>query len=148
MFFGYYCSDVVPGVPGTDAKKSDVFNGSAVAYFSYNTCKSTPNCYSTPYPDACPFDSKDNGWFTSKVGHGWFTSKGHTAAGYNKVGQVCLFDSKDIAAGYHEQGRPSLTQLRGVEGIHLHCLEQEEVWGDSSGGGGGFSPPVLVHCTT
>ena len=38
---------------------TDVFKGSDVAYFSYDTCHSTPNCYNS-HPFNCPFDSHDN----------------------------------------------------------------------------------------
>jgi len=52
---------------------TSVFKGSSVAFYSYDTCLTTPNCYTaiawnaTPFPPTkCPFDSSDNSWHTAK----------------------------------------------------------------------------------
>jgi hypothetical protein len=52
---------------------SSVFGASSGAYYSYDTCLSTPDCYtnSAPekhpsLPDACPYDKSDAGWATAK----------------------------------------------------------------------------------
>ena len=38
----------------------------APAYYSYDTCLSTPDCKTMPFDDACPFDSADTGWATAQ----------------------------------------------------------------------------------
>ena len=42
------------------------FSGSQAAYYSYDTCLSTPDCKTMPFDDACPFDSADTGWATAQ----------------------------------------------------------------------------------
>ena len=42
------------------------FSGSQAAYYSYDTCLSTPDCRNMPFDDACPFDSTDTGWATAE----------------------------------------------------------------------------------
>jgi hypothetical protein len=51
--------------------ESSAFAGSSVAYYSYDTCMSTPDCYTNSdrlawddLPESCPFDSSDSGWST------------------------------------------------------------------------------------
>jgi len=53
---------------------SSVFKGSTAAYYSYDTCLSSPDCYSNSgstvrnlLPSSCPFDKNDNKWYTAKV---------------------------------------------------------------------------------
>jgi len=61
---------------------SSVFKGSQTAFYSYNTCLSTPDCYTNSgkdnrkdLPKACPFDSSDNSWSTAKnCSSGWTSS--------------------------------------------------------------------------
>ena len=43
---------------------SRVFDGSAVAFLSYDTCLSSPDCFSVPYEDDCPFDWTQSSWST------------------------------------------------------------------------------------
>jgi len=57
---------------------TSVFAGSTTAYYSYDTCLNTPDCYSlvawnaTPSPPAaCPFDYSDNKWQTAKMCAAW-----------------------------------------------------------------------------
>jgi len=57
---------------------TSVFKGSTVAFYSYDTCLDTPNCYSdiawkkNPSPPAaCPFDYSDNKWHTAKTCTFW-----------------------------------------------------------------------------
>jgi len=60
---------------------SSVYKGSPVAFYSYDTCLSTPDCYTNVawknsttrvLPAACPYDSSDNGWYTAKAcASGW-----------------------------------------------------------------------------
>jgi len=52
---------------------SAVFAGSTTAYYSYDTCMSTPDCYTNSgaddranLPASCPFDSTDNSWSTAE----------------------------------------------------------------------------------
>ena len=46
---------------------SSLFQGSSTAaYYSYDTCLSTPDCKTMPFDDACPFDSADTGWATAQ----------------------------------------------------------------------------------
>jgi len=55
-----------------------------VAFYSYDTCHNTPDCYTDiawktpeeltvkPPPAACPYDSTDNGWYTAgQCANGW-----------------------------------------------------------------------------
>ena len=55
-FVGEHCSSRVA---------STIFNGSRVAYRSYDTCLSTPDCSSMPFEDMCPFDWMHSAWSTS-----------------------------------------------------------------------------------
>jgi len=61
---------------------TSVFKGSTVAFYSYDTCLNTPDCYShiawnkTPSPPAaCPFDYTDNKWQTPKMCALWTGQK-------------------------------------------------------------------------
>lgn len=47
--------------PGATA--TDVFKGSTAAFYSYNVCRFTPDCYGK-HEAGCPFDSHDNGYAT------------------------------------------------------------------------------------
>merc|ERR1712232_114969 len=76
----YVDKDCATAVP------TSVFNGSTIAFFSYDTCVETPDCYTdvawetTPDPDAgCPFDKTDNGWYTAGMCAEW--TKGEAAVG-------------------------------------------------------------------
>mmetsp|Transcript_21566 Transcript_21566/g.64336 ORF Transcript_21566/g.64336 Transcript_21566/m.64336 type:complete len:344 (-) Transcript_21566:64-1095(-) len=60
------------------AVASSVFKGSDTAYYSYDTCLSTPDCYTNStagkradLPASCPFDKADNGWQTAKACSAW-----------------------------------------------------------------------------
>jgi len=64
---------------------SSVFKGSTTAYYSYDTCRSTPDCYTNSaskdnyakLPATCPFDRYDNTWYTDKVcTDGWIDIAG------------------------------------------------------------------------
>lgn len=55
---------------------SSVFAGSPVAFYSYDTCLSTPDCYTDiafaddwceSFPDNCPVEKSTNGFYTSHV---------------------------------------------------------------------------------
>jgi len=57
---------------------SSVFKGSNAAYYSYDTCLSSPNCYTNSgvgkrasLPAACPYDKNDAQWYTPKVCTAW-----------------------------------------------------------------------------
>ena len=52
------------------AQKSSVFDGSTTAYFSYDTCRETPDCYTGEGAATCPFDKSDNSWNVAKVEDG------------------------------------------------------------------------------
>jgi len=64
------CSSKVP---------SSVFKGSSVTFYSYDTCLSTPDCYTglawenstAGAPAGCPFDGSSVGWYTSASCKGW-----------------------------------------------------------------------------
>jgi len=65
------------------AVASSVFAGSAMATYSYDTCLSTPDCYTgTPWcapsspPGNCPFDSSHNDWYTAQQCAGGWTISG------------------------------------------------------------------------
>ena len=45
---------------------SGTFQGAGM-YYSYDTCLSTPNCYTFPYDSVCPFDPLDSGWSTPQI---------------------------------------------------------------------------------
>ena len=59
-----------------------VFEGSTTAYFSYDTCMRTPDCYTNSgaddranLPASCPFDSTDTSWSTAEdCPNGWTAS--------------------------------------------------------------------------
>jgi len=60
------------------AVASSVFKGSDVAFYSYDTCLNTPDCYSgiawedkPKTVEGCPFDQSDNGWYTAKTCKAW-----------------------------------------------------------------------------
>jgi hypothetical protein len=58
--------------------RSKIFTGSYDTYFSYDTCLSTPDCYTNlimdePLPHGCPFDWTVNGWSTQLPCFGNFT---------------------------------------------------------------------------
>ena len=44
---------------------SNMFQGSVAAYYSYDTCLSTPDCRNMPFDAACPFEPTDTGWATA-----------------------------------------------------------------------------------
>ena len=47
-------------------------NGSHAAFFSYDTCLSTPDCLSRPFDAACPFDWAHSQWSTPQhCPHSW-----------------------------------------------------------------------------
>jgi hypothetical protein len=61
-------------------KPTQTFEGSPLGFYSYDTCLSTPDCYSAtlststdPHPAACPFDFQDNSWHTATQCDGWTT---------------------------------------------------------------------------
>eukprot|EP00931_Biecheleriopsis_adriatica_P084474 TRINITY_DN5832_c0_g1_i1.p1 TRINITY_DN5832_c0_g1~~TRINITY_DN5832_c0_g1_i1.p1 ORF type:complete len:3749 (+),score=493.44 TRINITY_DN5832_c0_g1_i1:111-11249(+) len=54
----YVDSDCATGVA------TEVFNGSNLTFYSYDTCLSTPDCYNAPYDAACPYDGTSNNWST------------------------------------------------------------------------------------
>eukprot|EP00928_Gymnodinium_smaydae_P008430 TRINITY_DN13078_c0_g1_i1.p1 TRINITY_DN13078_c0_g1~~TRINITY_DN13078_c0_g1_i1.p1 ORF type:complete len:1184 (+),score=24.77 TRINITY_DN13078_c0_g1_i1:67-3618(+) len=64
------CPSAVPSV---------VFAGSSTAFYSFDTCLSTPDCFThakegslSNLPSACPFDKHDNGWpTTADCRDGW-----------------------------------------------------------------------------
>ena len=45
---------------------STVFAGSEAVFLSYDTCLSAPDCRTTPYDPACPFDRHNTGWSTAQ----------------------------------------------------------------------------------
>ena len=55
------------GVNCSTKLASAVFQGSEVAYYSYDTCLSAPDCYNEPFDPRCPYDSNDAGWSTTEV---------------------------------------------------------------------------------
>jgi len=78
----------------TSKVATSVFKGSTVAFYSYDTCLDTPDCYSkiawnaTPSPPAaCPFDYSDNKWQTSKTCATWTGAKVQTSS----QGRVATF---------------------------------------------------------
>ena len=46
---------------------STTFEGSFARFYSYDTCKSAPDCYHDPFDVRCPFDSNDASWSTPTV---------------------------------------------------------------------------------
>jgi len=78
---------------------SSVFRGSTVAFYSYDTCLGTPDCYTnvafqqapkkpTP-PAACPFDSSDNNWYTAgQCPNGWDGGTGGATTGPSVTGST------------------------------------------------------------
>ncbi|CAE7906310.1 unnamed protein product [Symbiodinium necroappetens] len=51
---------------------SSIFQGSEVAFYSYDTCLSAPNCRDEIFDTRCPYDSSDSGWSTPQVcSDGW-----------------------------------------------------------------------------
>jgi len=69
---------------------SSVYKGSPVAFYSYDTCLSAPDCYTnvawetspTP-PQACPFDQTDNNWWTALTCSDWVAATTTTVAPSN-----------------------------------------------------------------
>jgi len=73
---------------------SSVFKGSPVAFYSYNTCLNSPDCYTnvawnddfgTNAPAECPFDASDNNWYTAKLCPNGFTSPASATPALTKV---------------------------------------------------------------
>lgn len=76
---------------------SSVFSGSSAAYFSYDTCLGSPDCYTNSaaatrasLPASCPFDKNDNGWQTAKACPSWTPEAVGAAAGTAISGAVAL----------------------------------------------------------
>lgn len=69
-YVGDSCSSKLP---------TQVFNGSSVTFYSYDTCLSTPDCYTglawenstAGAPAGCPFDGSSVGWYTGASCSAW-----------------------------------------------------------------------------
>eukprot|EP00931_Biecheleriopsis_adriatica_P040140 TRINITY_DN22964_c0_g1_i1.p1 TRINITY_DN22964_c0_g1~~TRINITY_DN22964_c0_g1_i1.p1 ORF type:complete len:345 (+),score=46.96 TRINITY_DN22964_c0_g1_i1:62-1036(+) len=59
---------------------TDVFNGSTTAFYSYDTCLKSPDCYNAHEQVSCPFDASDNGWSTAKDCPSGWTIDGTSAS--------------------------------------------------------------------
>eukprot|EP00438_Fugacium_kawagutii_P022667 Skav224891 [mRNA] locus=scaffold1112:314860:321803:+ [translate_table: standard] len=57
----------------TSKRMSTTFEGSFATFYSYDTCKSSPDCYHDPFDVRCPFDSNDASWSTPQVCEKGFT---------------------------------------------------------------------------
>jgi len=73
---------------------TSVFKGSTIAFYSYDTCLGTPNCYTNVAseefpspPAACPFDYSDNKWYTAKTCTYW-TGQAPTQSSYARTAQL------------------------------------------------------------
>jgi len=93
----------------TTGVASSVFKGSTVAKYSYNTCLDSPDCYTdiawkgadAKKVAACPFDSADNGWYTSKqCPNGW--SNGTAKSGDGSKTTTAAAGSSALVAGARE----------------------------------------------
>jgi len=62
------------------AKPSSVFQGSSVAYYSYDTCLGAPNCFDDINQERCPFQESELTWGTGV----------HCPDGWTKVGTKCI----------------------------------------------------------
>jgi len=80
---------------------SSVFKGSTTAYYSYDTCLSTPDCYTNSaeadwasLPSACPFDSSDSGWYTKSNCPNGYTGTASTST----TGASSSFETSNSAS--------------------------------------------------
>uniref|UniRef100_A0A7S3WTN7 Uncharacterized protein n=1 Tax=Strombidinopsis acuminata TaxID=141414 RepID=A0A7S3WTN7_9SPIT len=72
---------------------SSVFQGSSTAFYSYDTCLDTPDCYTkstrpadyADLPATCPFDSNDNGWATAQTCSAWTATPADASAALGKA---------------------------------------------------------------
>ncbi|CAD7950566.1 unnamed protein product [Amoebophrya sp. A120] len=70
---------------------SSVFAGSTAAKYSYDTCRSAPDCYNTPYDTQCPADaSKLNNWHTAKA-CGTTTWAAYLMKGYDRATSLASY---------------------------------------------------------
>jgi len=87
------------------AVASSVFRGSDVAYYSYDTCLGTPDCYTDiawaekpKTVSGCPFDQSDNGWYTAKTCKAWTEPAADAPAASSDTAEVDSAQGMDAVA--------------------------------------------------